>query len=86
MAAHITDTSDDRNDEQDVRSLYREILTRWNSRNADALADLFGTDGNTSDSTEVRSTAVAKSRPLSRESSRIIRRRPTSARSERCGS
>ena len=46
MAAQITDTSDARNDEQDVRSLYREILTRWNSRNAGALADLFGADAN----------------------------------------
>ena len=34
-----------RSDETEVRGLYRQILSAWNRRNADAIANVFDVDG-----------------------------------------
>src|SRR5436189_176239 len=38
--------NDKQNDDDTVRSLYRELLGSWNNHNAHEFADLFAKDGN----------------------------------------
>ena len=45
MSSKPSRAHDPRFDETEVRSLYRQILSGWNRRNADAIADLFDDDG-----------------------------------------
>ena len=45
MSSRPIRARDPRYDETEVRSLYRQILSGWNRRNADAIADLFDEDG-----------------------------------------
>jgi uncharacterized protein (TIGR02246 family) len=45
MSSRPSRAQDPRFDETEVRGLYRQILSSWNRRNADAIAELFDEDG-----------------------------------------
>ena len=45
MSSKPSRAHDPRFDETEVRALYRQILSGWNRRNADAIAELFDEDG-----------------------------------------
>jgi len=45
MSSKPSRAQDPRYDETEVRALYRQILSAWNRRNADAMAELFDVDG-----------------------------------------
>ena len=44
MSSRPSPARDPRFDETEVRALYRQILSGWNRRNADAIAELFDED------------------------------------------